>query len=83
MCLLAERCFSNSYSMDITSVQHHLTGAGFDINVARVEGNRHEVQHIPAQAAETEVTEPQYEIRSTPYIFCEWSESIAFQDKTA
>ncbi len=55
-----------------------LNQAGFDVIVARLDGNRHKTRHIPATAPG-----PQYEIRDTPYIFCEWSESAAFQGKTA
>ena len=31
----------------------------------------------------TDTSEPAYPPRDVPYIFCEWSESIVFQDKTA
>ena len=33
--------------------------------------------------APAEASEPTYPPRELPYIFCEWSESIVFQDKTA
>ena len=34
-------------------------------------------------AISTDTNEPAYPPRDVPYIFCEWSESVVFQDKTA
>ncbi|WP_366946654.1 LPD25 domain-containing protein, partial [uncultured Oscillibacter sp.] len=62
----------------LDSYTARLNQAGFDVIVARLDGNRHKTRHIPATAPG-----PQYEIRDIPYIFCEWSESAAFQGKTA
>ena len=47
-----------------------------------IPGRRRPLVREPA-VAPAEASEPTYLPRELPYIFCEWSESIVFQDKTA